>query len=310
MNSQPGVNEMLALLDALKGAVRDFVAREEKLESDFRVQSAAAASALIAQNEAQETAAFELESNADDAMEAEKSRLQSRFEQRKARISHAHTAVSQRVTGAITECDAIWKERTQQGVAAAEIHRDEALVNATTDYNNFQQNLVAAGEELARLEAAARSKFYGYGKFRRLLAPGRAWPEPDLKPDHNALFSELQKLQEKTDGNLKRFGKFPLPVIFKFLPVWLLSVLLLGVAAANPVLAHFHRNDISRLEAGLALGGFFLVVIFYFLGGRAAAPLATAIAGDVAKMRRLFDVCIEKSAVHLGVGTGADQKRI
>ena len=301
MNSQPGVNEMLALLDALKGAVRDFVAREEKLESDFRVQSAAAASALIAQNEAQETAAFELESNADDAMEAEKSRLQSRFEQRKARISHAHTAVSQRVTGAITECDAIWKERTQQGVAAAEIHRDEALVNATTDYNNFQQNLVAAGEELARLEAAARSKFYGYGKFRRLLAPGRAWPEPDLKPDHNALFSELQKLQEKTDGNLKRFGKFPLPVIFKFLPVWLLSVLLLGVAAANPVLAHFHRNDISRLEAGLALGGFFLVVIFYFLGGRAAAPLATAIAGDVAKMRRLFDVCIEKSAVHLGL---------
>ena len=301
MNSQPGVNEMLALLDALKGAVRDFVAREEKLESDFRVQSAAAASALIAQNEAQETAAFELESNADDAMEAEKSRLQSRFEQRKARISHAHTAVSQRVTGAITECDAIWKERTQQGVAAAEIHRDEALVNATTDYNNFQQNLVAAGEELARLEAAARSKFYGYGKFRRLLAPGRAWPEPDLKPDHNALFSELQKLQEKTDGNLKRFGKFPLPVIFKFLPVWLLSVLLLGVAAANPVLAHFRRNDISRLEAGIALGGFFLVVIIFFLGGRAAAPLATAIAADVAKMRRLFDACIEKSAVHLGL---------
>jgi hypothetical protein len=292
---------MLALLDALKGAVRDFVAREEKLESDFRVQSAAAASALIAQNEAQETAAFELESNADDAMEAEKSRLQSRFEQRKARISHAHTAVSQRVTGAITECDAIWKERTQQGVAAAEIHRDEALVNATTDYNNFQQNLVAAGEELARLEAAARSKFYGYGKFRRLLAPGRAWPEPDLKPDHNALFSELQKLQEKTDGNLKRFGKFPLPVIFKFLPVWLLSVLLLGVAAANPVLAHFRRNDISRLEAGIALGGFFLVVIIFFLGGRAAAPLATAIAADVAKMRRLFDACIEKSAVHLGL---------
>jgi hypothetical protein len=290
---------MLALLDALKGAVRDFVAREEKLESDFRVQSAAAASALIAQNEAQETAAFELESNADDAMEAEKSRLQSRFEQRKARISHAHTAVSQRVTGAITECDAIWKERTQQGVAAAEIHRDEALVNATTDYNNFQQNLVAAGEELARLEAAARSKFYGYGKFRRLLAPGRAWPEPDLKPDHNALFSELQKLQEKTDGNLKRFGKFPLPVIFKFLPVWLLSVLLLGVAAANPVLAHFRRNDISRLEAGIALGGFILVVIVYFLGGRAAAPLATAIAADVAKMRRLFDACIEKSAAHL-----------
>ena len=203
------------------------------------------------------------------------------------------------MTGAITDCDAEWKERTQQGVAAAETQRDEALVNVTTDYNNFQQNLVAAGEELARIEAAARGKFYGYGKFRKLLAHDRQWPEPDLKPDHNALFGELQKLQEKTAGNLKRFGKLPLPLIFRFLPVWLLSVLLLGVAAANPVLAHFHRKDISRLEAGIALGGFFLVVIVFFLGGRAAAPLATAIAGDVAKMRRLFDACIEKSAAHL-----------
>ena len=299
MNSQPGVSEMLALLDALKGAVRDFVAREEKLESDYRVQSAAAASALEAQNQAQETAAYEREVEVMDALAAEKDRLQNRFEQRKARITRAHSAVSQRVTGAITECDAVWKERTQQGVLAAELHRDEALVNATTDYNNFQQNLAAAGGELARIEAAARGKFRGYGKFRRLLAHDRAWPEPDLKPDHNALFSELQKLQAKISGDLKRFGKFPLPLVFRFLPVWLLAVLLLGVAAANPVLENFHRHDISCLEAGIALGGFFLVVIIYFLGGRAAAPLAAAIAGDVAKMRRLFDACVEKSAAHL-----------
>ena len=32
MNSLPGVADMLALLDALKKNVRDFAAREEKLE--------------------------------------------------------------------------------------------------------------------------------------------------------------------------------------------------------------------------------------------------------------------------------------
>ena len=33
---------MLALLDALKGAIRDFAAREEKLNGELRAQSAAA----------------------------------------------------------------------------------------------------------------------------------------------------------------------------------------------------------------------------------------------------------------------------
>ncbi len=299
MNSQPGVNEMLALLDALKRVVRDFVAREEKLASDYRVQTAAAATALEAQNQAQEIAAHEREVEAMDALAEAKERLQNRFDQRKSRITRAHSAVSQRVTNAISECDEVWKERTQQGVQAAEVHRDEALVSATTDYNNFQQNLTAAGEELARLEAAARSKFGGYGTFRRLLAAGRAWPEPDLKPDHIALFSEFQKLQEQTAGNLKHFGKYPLPVVFKYAPVWLLAVLLVGIAAADPVLAHFGRNVISHVAAGIALGGFLLVVIVYFLGGHAAAPLAKTIAGDMAKLRRLFDACIEKSAAYL-----------
>ena len=40
--SNLGVKEMLALLDALKGAVRDCAAHEEKLNGEFRAQSAAA----------------------------------------------------------------------------------------------------------------------------------------------------------------------------------------------------------------------------------------------------------------------------
>ena len=299
MNSQPGVNEMLALLDALKSAVRDFVMREEKLNGDFRSQSAAATNALAAQNLAQESAAYSQEANATIALESKKKRLQSRFEKRKTRITRAHAAVSQRVTSAITQCDAEWKERTQQGVQSAELHRDEERNDTTTAYNQFQQNLTATGNELTRLEAAARGAFRGYGKFRRLLAHERSWPEPDLKPGHNGLFSELQKLQETTAANLKRFGKFPLPIIFRFFPIWLVAALLLGVAAADPVLAHFGRNVISHLQAGGALAAFFLVAVVFFLGGRAGTPLATAIAGDLAKMRRLFDACVEKSAAHL-----------
>ena len=306
MNSLPTVKEMLALLDALKNAVRDFVAREEKLESEFRVQSAAELNLLTQQNEAQELAAATAEAQAADALETEKTQLQAWFERRKARINRAHAAVSKWILNEISARDAEWKEFTQQSVTAAEQQRDEAIATATTNYNDFQQTLVAAGDELARLEVAIHSALRGYGKFRRLLAADRPWPEPDLTPDENVLFHEFQTLQEKITGNLKQFKKKPLPVVFKFLPVWLLTVPLLGVAAAKPVLEHFGRHDVSPTIAGAALAAFFIIALINFLGRRAAAPLATTIAGDLAKMRRLFDVCVEKSVTHLQ----AEQARI
>jgi hypothetical protein len=299
VNSPAGVSEILALLGALKSAVRDFAAREEKVEAEFRLQSANETSAFTAQNEAQEAASVARETDAAAALETRKELLKTRFESRRTRINRAHAAVSRRALGEMDERDSQWQERTRLGVQAAEVRRDEALAAATTAYNDFQQNLAAAGDELARLETAAHRAFRGYGKFRRQLAAGRAWPEPDLSPDENALSSRLQKLQAKTAGDLDRFGKFPLPLIFRFLPVWLLAVLLIGGAAADPVLAHFGRNDVNDFDAGVALAAFLLVVAVYFAGGRLAAPLATAIAGDLAKMRRLFDACVEKSGAHL-----------
>jgi hypothetical protein len=299
VNSHPGVNETLALLDAIKSAVRNFVAREEKLNSEFRVQSAAELNTLSRQNETQEAAVAAQETNAAAALELARKQHQSRFERRKARINRAYSSVSKWMLNEISARDAEWKEHTQQSVYAAERRRDEELAAATVAYNNFQQNLTGAGEELARLEAAAHGAFGGYGKFRRLLAHDRPWPEPNLSADHNGLFSELQKLQAKISDEVKRFGKLPLPLIFKFLPVWLLATVLLGVAVANPVLTHFGRHDVSPAIAGIALTSFFLVLVIYFLGGRATTPLATAIAGDLAKLRRLFDVCVEKSAAHL-----------
>jgi hypothetical protein len=58
VNSLPSVAETLALLDALKKNVRDFVAREEKLESDFRVATASELRNFTGRNEAQEASAL------------------------------------------------------------------------------------------------------------------------------------------------------------------------------------------------------------------------------------------------------------
>jgi DNA segregation ATPase FtsK/SpoIIIE, S-DNA-T family len=298
VNSRPGVNEMLALLDTLKSTAAEFVDREEKLEKDFRAHSAAAQNSLSNGNQAQESAAAALELNAADTLETDKQGLQSRFERRQARINRVHAAISGRLLGAISESDAGWRDRTQQGVQAAELRCDEELAGATAAHETFQQNLAAAGDLQARLETEARRAFRGYWRFRRLLAPGRKWPEPDLAPDENVLFSQLQKIQTKISADLGRFSNFILPKFFKFVPFSLLATLLLGVVMADPVMANFDRSMISHFEAGIALTVLLAVMVVYFLGGRSAAPLAGVIAADLAKIRRLSNACADKSAAH------------
>ena len=54
MSKNPGVNETLALLDALKGAVEDFAAREERLNLDFQTRSDKEFKAFEAANEARQ----------------------------------------------------------------------------------------------------------------------------------------------------------------------------------------------------------------------------------------------------------------
>jgi hypothetical protein len=299
VNSLPAVNQTLALLDAVKKNIRDFAALEEKLESDFRLQTSAELRDFTARNEAQEAAANGRESALAETLAAEQEQCRAWYEGRKAWLNRAHAALSRRVLTEIGERDTAWKERTQQGVQDAERRREEELAAATTGYENFQQHLAEADGKLVEQETAARGAFGGYPWFRRLLAPERAWPEPDATADEYTLFVGLQKLQEKIGGELGRFKKLPLPLIFKFIPVWLLAVALLGVAATDPIGAHFGKHWVSQMAAGAALAALVAVVLVYFLGGRAAAPAARSLAGDLAKARRLMVICLEKSATHL-----------
>jgi hypothetical protein len=142
---------------------------------------------------------------------------------------------------------------------------------------------------------AARKTFGGCGKFRRLLSPKHKWPEPDLSPDENKLFEEFQRLQKKTAGDIGQFKKFPLPTIFKFAPIWIVTVLLLAVGAGFFILPHFGVKVISKPEVGIALVALAVVWAIYLWGIRGATPLAKTIAADLAKARRLLDACAEKA---------------
>ena len=304
MNRNPGVNETLALLDALKGAVEDFAAREEKLNHDFQTRSEAELATFESATLEQQTKRAETLAAAEAAYEEAKQKCQARFERRKVRINQAHSIVSQRVLEEVSGQEGELKQRIRKSTAEAERRRDVELANATTAFESLQQKLEGSSETLARLEKSGRKAFRGYGKFRRLLNRRKSRTEPDLSPDENILFKQLQQLEVKIVEDLGRFRKIRLPQIFRFLPVSLAVLLLLCAATAVPVvqrvpsLQHFGLATISWQETGPVAFGLLVILILYFLGRRAAVPAATTIAGQIVIARRLLDACWQKSAEH------------
>ena len=77
-----------------------------------------------------------------------------------------------------------------------------------------------------------------------------------------------------------------------------MTLLLLGVAAAGFVLPHFGWNGFRRLSPAPRWPRWWLSWRFIFWAAAPPPRLATTIAGDMAKIRRLYDACYEQSGVH------------
>ncbi len=293
--SNLGVKEMLALLDALKSAVRDCAAREEKLNGEFRAQSAAA-TRLSDEAVVKRTEKLAGAVDRENAEFAERTnRWQANYENRKARINQAHAAVRKRVMDEIGEHHGQLKYKIQASTLEAEHRRDDALAQTVVTLENFRQAAAQGVGALDELAKSARRALGGCGKFRRLLSPNQHWPEPDLSPDENKSFEQQQKLQEKIRSDLAQFKRFPLPQFFRFFPVWLVTLIMLaGVAVL--VMAHLQMKMIVPEPVAGAVAGLMLVLLaVYFFGTGGAAPLAKTIAGDLAKARRLLDAAAEKA---------------
>ena len=289
---------MVALLETLRNAMRDFAAREEKLNADFRARSGVETRAFEIEKDKQSTASQETLAKAEAEFQAAKEGVQARFEARKTKINQAHINARKRVLDAISQQEADIKYSVQSGSLEAERVRDEKLTATAAALQDFERRTNESGARFAVLEEAAQKAFGGYGRCRKLLAPDHQWPQPDLSGDENQLLDELLRLEKKVEADIRRFrGLFP-AAIFRVLPIWLWGILLLGFAAAVPALPQMGIKNVPILYAGISAGAFVLVLILYILGGKQAGGLANEISGNLAKSRWLLNACLEKAKTH------------
>jgi len=292
VNKFPGVNEVLGLLGRLKEAVQDFAAREEKLDQQFRARGGVEMKAFKAAMEEFEREQSERASHAEIVAQDELARWQTRYERRKVRINEIHKKLRRSAVDDASTQEGRRKHRLQQGAMEAERRRDADLTNSATRIEELKQKLTAMGESFALLETNARRAFGGFGGLKRLLSRERQWPEPDTAPDENQLFEEVGRLESRITTELEHFRKLALAKVVRFTPpAWLLGILL--VAATGWRLA---SSDSRVMMAIVAVAALLAVrAVLYQLAKSQASPAAAKIAGELAKGRRLQEVCLQKA---------------
>jgi S-DNA-T family DNA segregation ATPase FtsK/SpoIIIE len=281
---------MFALLDRLKSALRDFAEREEELSGELRARTAAEAKAFETATREQSAVLAGRIAEAEAAFEAEKKHLRSKFERRKARINQAHLVCNREVMEG-TDRSGRRKQGLERGAMEAEQNRQTELAESTARLENFKTRLTENYAGFASLEKSARSAFRGYGTFRRLLSPRRPWPEPALPADDSQLFAELRRLETGTRDELGRFEKILLPRLFRYLPLWLLTIMLLLGFGAGMLLHHQPGAALSSWRGtGLALAVVWVILfVIHQSGKRPAKSVAETTAAGLARARKLHD---------------------
>ena len=284
-------------LDMLKSVARDFADREAKLNTTFREQSDREKNAFETRDHQLTTAASERQAAKADSFAEATVRLQNWAARRKARISRLHNRIAEQTLASLSAEDQQCKSRAQQSLIEAEHHRDAELARTAANFAQFQQRQAESIQAFQSLEQSVRSALGGCRPFRRRLD---ATPTSETMPagDGKESLAEVQRLSAKLGADLVRFKKHPLPQIFRFIPLWLATLVLLGIAVVYPVSAHFGRPILAPWHAFASLSALALVLAAYWLGLRAAAPLAKIIAADFVRARWLLEGSWDQATAH------------
>jgi DNA segregation ATPase FtsK/SpoIIIE, S-DNA-T family len=297
VSENPGIREVLALLDRLRDTVREFVAKDQALREETERKAATAIQRV--ESATQQEAARQAKATAEvrAAAEAERSRCEAQFEARSRRIQEAERASQKRAMEAIDHEEGRAKYQLQKATLQAERKRDLELANATAVWEEFSGRLNRMREGFVALEYDAHRVLGGYEKFRQWLLHPKEPGEGEVSGDENEILTRLDEMRINVGGALDQFRDFWLARAFRVVPVGaLLAVLLVGHAAVVFVLPRLGLNVANYMQAaGSLVISLLIVVALYWLSQRQSAPVAARIATDLALARHLLELCEKKA---------------
>ena len=290
-------SKTVELLDEFKKTVEDFAARADKLNEEFRLQTAREQRRYEAAVEQEAAASAVAEVQANGALETARNAAGLTFERRRIWIGKAYQSSKELGLKRVEDRIGGRKYELQRKMLQAEKDRESAMSAVVSAGQQFHNHLAAEQEALAGLERNAQRSFHGYTGFKRLFQRAYETSEGNCAPDQDRLLAELRELIGKAAGELGRFRGFTLLRVFRFLILWVLFSCC--VFALVPLARYFGVTGFGFLQAGaVAAGALALVGILRLLAVRKAHPLADSLSKTLARARRVHAACQEQSELH------------
>ncbi len=293
-NNLPGAGETLARLGQVRKNIQELVARAQQLDRDFAVRS----NKLKSQYEqalSAERARLTQESKAEQADTAAAcERIEAAIIRRKNRIAQALENARKTKLAAIESEEGRRTFEIQRGLLDADRVRDTETQTNKTHHDQALDELANELAELDGLTVQARATLGGY----RSLAKSITTPVAKATDAPTSAAASIEQLREKRDQvrhELARCRGYVLPLLFRFLPLWLCVVLILGLSFAFvPELRRFDFAAVPLRVWQMVGAALVVVVVLYFLGRKLATPCARAAAQALHAAFHLHDLCVQQ----------------
>ncbi|MDP6524484.1 MAG: FtsK/SpoIIIE domain-containing protein [Kiritimatiellia bacterium] len=298
MSSNLGIRETLELLDGLRSAVTSFTEKEKNLSRALGARSAAERRDMAEAIKEIELELSKVLAEAEAERDSAISRSQSRYAARKPRIGIAHRSSKQKLLERIDSDEGHRKYELQKQMMDAERAYPESWERTDTEFEDFRRELAEIDRSLGKLEKNCKRAFRGYPSLLRISGDGQGGAQPaEPEPvDQHALRDALQKHIRQTADKLADFKRQPLPSVFRILPPWLVTMLI--IAAGAVVGFAMHNREIAHASySGAAIAAALLAgaVGLNIRGRPAAQEAAPGILSGLVEARRLYKACDESS---------------
>jgi len=288
--------ESLELLDRLRHSIRDVVTRAAELERDFSAR-AKKLRAQFDQALADERAQWTTENETAQADAARRrQQVEASFAARQKRIARALESARKR---RLTELEGAEGKQTfeiQRSQLEADRVRDADTRTNKTNYEDFNARLAEQQLNLHQTEARARATLSAYGSLVRLLDAPNKPTSPETSATEHQLLEQLVARLVLANRSLNCCLAMVLPVLFRFLPIWLCALLVLVLPFAFvPELQRFDFPAVPPNVWGIIAACLVAVFILYFLGKWLAARPAAAAATALREAHELHDAAARKA---------------
>jgi uncharacterized membrane protein len=266
-NDLLSAGETLALLDRLRQSLREAVQRTAELDKDFTLR-ANKLRAQLEQSLAAERARWTTESDQLSADKAtQEQHIEDRFKARKGLITRALENARAKRLAQIEGEEGKHTFDNQRELLDNERAKEVDTQKNNASYQSFTGELANERAALDQLSRRARATFSGFGSLARLINHPPTGPALDPKADENQLLDQLREQRDRAARALTRTNALVLPVLFRFLRLWIgIPLIIIAAFLLVPELRRFDFQHVPTNVWAIVGGSVLAFLVLQFLG--------------------------------------------